>query len=118
MKLYVGNHILNLDAITFVDLHHTWETEEWTHAAEWPHKRIGNPHHVQHSGVKINFVDGKSIIVEDDLPTRSADNLRDWLLAHLPDLADLDADAPPTLSQTEAILAGLPAELRNLAQGA
>lgn len=113
MNLYVGNHILNLDALTCVDLRLSWETEEWTYMRNPDGLLCRDTRRlIQHTGVRLSFVGGKSVTIED-LPSASADNLRDWLLANLPDLHDLNAQAAPTSLQDE-IMAGLPAELRNL----
>lgn len=110
MKLLVADHIINLDAVAWANLGHTWRTERYEIVKprfEWdePGRKLA---YDLHSGIYVRFVDGSNLTLEDTHPDTA--RLRAALLG--------TAEATPTVDNpgfnpTEAaVLAGLPAELQ------
>lgn len=110
MKLLVADHIINLDAVAWADLGHTWRTERYeavqprTAGDELTRKLA----HDLHSGIYVRFTDGSNLTLEDTHPDTA--RLRAALLGTAEMTPTVDT---PGFNPTEAaVLAGLPAELQ------
>lgn len=110
MKLLIADHIINLDAVAWANLAHSWKEEVWSYK---PYPFDGSlirdkRTDVLHTGIYVRFVDGSNLTLEDTHPDTA--RLRAALLGTAETTPTVET---PGFNPTEAaVLAGLPAELR------
>ncbi len=110
MKLLIADHIINLDALAWANLTHTWRSERYETvqprtAGDEPTRKLA---YDIHTGVYVRFVDGSNLTLEDTHPDTA--RLRAALLGTAETTPD--ATAPGFNPIEAAVLAGLPAELQ------
>jgi len=114
----IAHYLINTEHIAYVNLAHTWETEQATYDIVNGFSERTGCFRAKHSGIFVRFGDGSNLTFDDSDPGTAM--LRALLTADT-DTAErhphADIALPGYSYNDMAIVAGLPAALQNIITG-